>query len=382
MNISPRTTETSVRQAVTVERPPLKKIRCLVPVWGYAYIRNFLEVGLPSWLADGNLPAISRMVPTEFVLLTSREDETYLRAHPAFKRLSAICETTIYFIDHLITGTNYSTTITLAYLEAVRATGDEMLDTCFLFLVSDYIVADGSFRTVVERIQAGRNGVLVGNFQVVEEEALPWLRDILLTNPNVLEVRPRELMKWALSHLHPATVANTVNYSLVHNEHTNRLFWRVDNQTLIGRFYLMHMIAIRPELRDFVIGSACDYSFIPPEQQCRNCNRFRRLSRCRASAEESRIQISQARPSEDCQACPHLKRVDECTASRKLRGNGGISRRRDPRVNRRCGCRGRPVSGGSQFKIEKDPEAVSKTSLLGRRRCRVQRSIRSVPDQR
>src|ERR1700694_1984579 len=146
MNISPATAETSVRQAVAVERPPLKKIRCLVPVWGYAYIRNFLEVGLPSWLADGNLPAISRMVPTEFVLLTSREDETYLRAHPAFKRLSAICETTIHFIDHLITGTNYSTTITLAYREAVRAPGDEMLDTCFLFLVSDYIAADGSFR--------------------------------------------------------------------------------------------------------------------------------------------------------------------------------------------------------------------------------------------
>ena len=50
---------------------------------------------------------------------------------------------------------------------------------------------------------------------------------------------------------------------MVHNDHTNRLFWRVDNQTLIGRFYLMHMIAIRPELRDFIIGSSCDYSFIP-----------------------------------------------------------------------------------------------------------------------
>jgi hypothetical protein len=263
MNISPGIIEASVRQPVTIERPPLRKIRCLVPIWGYRYIRTFLEVGLPSWLADGNLPAISRMVPTEFVLLTSREDESYLRAHPAFKRLSAICEITVHLIDHLITGNNYSTTITLAYLEAVRATGDEMLDTCFLFLVSDYIVADGSFRTVVERVQAGRSGVLVGNFQVVEEEALPWLTDILQQNPDVLAVEPRELMKWALSHLHPATVANTVNYPLVHNEHTNRLFWRVDNQTLIGRFYLMHMIAIRPELSDFVIGSSCDYSFIP-----------------------------------------------------------------------------------------------------------------------
>ena len=263
MNLQPSITNAFVKQTDHAERPPLKMVRCLLPIWGFAYVKNFLEVALPTWLADDNLPAVSRMVETEFVFLTSREDEIYLRAHPGFKRLSAICETTVHFVDHLITGNNYSTTITLAYAEAVRSAGDDMLDTCFLFLVSDYIVANGSFRTVVERVRAGRNGVLVGNFQVVEEEALPWLTDLLQANPTVLQIGPRKLMKWALSHLHPATIANTVNYRLIHNDHTNRLFWRVDNQTLIGRFFLMHMIAIRPELRDFVIGSSCDYSFIP-----------------------------------------------------------------------------------------------------------------------
>ena len=262
MNLQPSIPE-SFRQAEPAGRPPLKKVCCLLPIWGYAYVRKFLEVALPTWLADGNVPAVSRMLPTEFVLLTSREDEIYLRAHPAFKRLCGICDTRIHFIDHLITGTNYSTTITLAYAEAIRATQDEMLDTCFLMLVSDYVVADGSFRTVVERVQAGRDGILVGNFQVVEEEALPWLTQLQQANPDVLRLKPRKLMSWALSHLHPATVANTMNYPLIHNDHTNRLFWRVDNQTLIGRFYLMHMIAIRPETPDFVIGSSCDYSFIP-----------------------------------------------------------------------------------------------------------------------
>lgn len=262
MNLQPSISD-SFGQARPAGRPPLKKVRCLLPIWGYAYVKKFLEVALPTWLADGNLPAVSRMVPTKFVLLTGREDEIYLRAHPAFKRLSAVCDTEIHFVDHLITGNNYSTTITLAYAEGIRATQDEMLNTCFLLLVSDYIVADGSFRTVVERVQAGRDGILVGNFQVVEEEALPWLTQLQQANPEILQLKSRSLMNWALSHLHPATVANTINYPLIHNDHTNRLFWRVDNQTLIGRFYLMHMIAIRPETKDFLIGSSCDYSFIP-----------------------------------------------------------------------------------------------------------------------
>jgi hypothetical protein len=59
------------------------------------------------------------------------------------------------------------------------------------------------------------------------------------------------------------TAANMVNFPLSHSTHTNRLFWRVDQDTLIGRFYLMHMICIRPEIADFVIGSSCDYSFMP-----------------------------------------------------------------------------------------------------------------------
>jgi 2-polyprenyl-3-methyl-5-hydroxy-6-metoxy-1,4-benzoquinol methylase len=263
MNLQPAIPASPPGQFEAVQRPALKKVVCLLPIWGNAYVRTFLEVALPTWLADGNLPAVSRMFPTEFVFLTSREDELYLRSHPSFRRLGAICDTRVHFIDHLITGNNYSTTITLAYAGSIRAANDAMLETCFLMLVSDYIVADGSFRFVVERMQAGRSGILVGNFQVVEEDALPWLTQLQQAHPNVLQLKSRELMRWALSHLHPATVANTVNYPLTHNDHTNRLFWRVDNQTLIGRFYLMHMIAIRPELREFVVGSSCDYSFIP-----------------------------------------------------------------------------------------------------------------------
>jgi Methyltransferase domain len=263
MNLQTSITDGSFGRTKGARRPPPKTVRCLLPIWGYLYIKRFLEVALPTWLADGNLPAVARMLPTEFVFLTSREGEIYLRAHPAFKRLSGICDTRIHYVDHLITGHNYSTTITLAYAEAIRATRDEMPDTCFLLLVSDYVVADGSFRTVVERVQAGRDGILVGNFQVVEEDALPWLTQLQQAHPEVLQLKSRELMNWALTHLHPATVANTVNYPLMHNDHTNRLFWRVDHQTMIGRFYLMHMIAIRPESPDFVIGSSCDYSFIP-----------------------------------------------------------------------------------------------------------------------
>jgi hypothetical protein len=249
--------------AAAHRRPLPSAVKVLLPVWGRRFVEQFLEFCLPTLMAPGNIPALARMLPCEMVVLTSVADESTFRKHPLWQQLGRICRATVKHIDDLITDGNHSTTITLAYAQMVREAGDEMLDTCFIFLVSDYVVADGSLRTVLARLMDGASGVLAGNFQVIAEDAVDSLRLGLGQTPKALAIPPRKLLKWAFSHLHPATVANIVNYRLGHNAHTNRLFWRVDENTLIGRFYLMHMIGIRPEVTDFVVGSSCDYSFIP-----------------------------------------------------------------------------------------------------------------------
>jgi hypothetical protein len=244
-------------------RPPPKAAKLLLCVWGYHYVRQFLEYSLPTMLAPGNIPAIAAELPTELVILTSMDDQSFVAEHPTFKHLETICKTTIHPIDHLITDGNYSTTITLAYTEAVRDVGEAMIDTCFFFLVSDYIVADGSFASALKRMQQGTSAVVVGNFQVEQESAVEWLRERLAGNELSLSMESRELMRWAMNNLHPLTLANIVNLPFSHNTDSNRLFWRIDGNTLLGRFYLMHMLCVRPEVTDFVIGSSCDYSFIP-----------------------------------------------------------------------------------------------------------------------
>jgi hypothetical protein len=238
-------------------------VKIILPVWGYKYVRKFLETSLPTLLAPGNVPALASGMDCEFIILTSEDDRDFISEHPAFKRLTDVCDTEIRLIDHFISDGNHSTTITLAYTEVVRSFGEAMVDICFFFLVSDYIVADGSLRNALERMCRGASAVVVGNFQVDETDASPWLRQQLRAANYSLAVPPRELMRWALSYLHPATIANIVNIPLSHNSHTNRLFWRVDGSTVVGRFYLKHMICVRPELTDFSIEASCDYSFVP-----------------------------------------------------------------------------------------------------------------------
>lgn len=243
-------------------RGPVKQIKLLLPVWGEQFIVQFLRVSMPTLVAPGNLPAVAAALPCTLVFLTNTEGAQLMRTHPATVYLQSICNIEFDIIDDLITGDNYSTTLTLAYARAIRATGEMTLGTCFFFLISDYIMADGSLANVLARIRAGHNGVLAGNFQVVEEDAKKTLFRRFDSDEPSMVISSRDLMAWAMNHLHPMTLANTVNFPLYCSSHSNRLFWQVDENTLIGRFYLMHMIAIRPETMDFQIGSSCDYSFV------------------------------------------------------------------------------------------------------------------------
>ena len=147
-------------------------------------------------------------------------------------------------------------TITLAYARAVRAAGAAMRDTCFLFLLSDYIWPTARWPTCSPH-EAGASGVLAGNFQVVAEEALRGAARAGRRRARRGGAAARDLMRWALgaSASGDGRRHRRISARRTHAQ-ANRLFWRVDADTLIGRFYLLHMIAIRPEVSDFEIGSA------------------------------------------------------------------------------------------------------------------------------
>jgi len=47
------------------------KVRVLVPIWGKRYIKQFIDLALPSFLAPGNLPALEEATNLEMVILVS-----------------------------------------------------------------------------------------------------------------------------------------------------------------------------------------------------------------------------------------------------------------------------------------------------------------------
>jgi hypothetical protein len=233
----------------------------LLPVWGARYVTQFLDLSLRTLLAPGNIPAVAAECTCTFRILTPSGTDEAFRGHPMFERLSRSCQVEFVDIGDLVHPGVHSLTITLAYLRGMRESGAAMTQTYFVFLVADYIVADGSLGHLRRHIRDGVSGVTTGNFQIVKEDAEPIVR-ALIQDPGPLSVPPRALLRIAFSHLHPVVLASMPDAG-AHTMICNRVYWRAGTGTLVARFYLRHMLCIRPETDRFEIGSSCDYSFIP-----------------------------------------------------------------------------------------------------------------------
>src|SRR5262249_52491367 len=166
-------------------------------------------------------------------------------------------------IDDLITTGCYGVTLTLAYGRAIISLGEDMRSTHFVFMNADFILADGSLLSLVRHILDDRKVIVAPSFRAVAEDIGPMLETMVNPEKRNLTIAPRELVRLALAHNHPTNIAKTVNQSFCHMINPNQFFWQVDDQTVIGRHFLVFMLCLKPERLISKINSYCDYGFIP-----------------------------------------------------------------------------------------------------------------------
>jgi hypothetical protein len=96
----------------------------LLPIWGEFYIEQFFARGLLTLLAPGNLPALAAEHPVVMRFLTHRENFDSFRAQELFPELEKYCTVEYIDIADIIFPRNYSTSITMAYLRGMDASGE------------------------------------------------------------------------------------------------------------------------------------------------------------------------------------------------------------------------------------------------------------------
>ena len=241
----------------------LPRVKVLIAVWGNSYIDAFSQLALPSLMATGNLPALAQATDLSVCILTSSQDQHKFESKQCFQSLKSLCPINFIDIDDLIGSSIYGITLTLAYMRGIAMEGENMVNVHFVFFNSDFILAQNSLVSLRDLIVTGSSVVMAPSFRAIAEEVEPKLHAMLDQEDGTLAVPARELVALALQHTHPTILAKTVNQAVCHSLYQNQLYWRVDPNTYLGRFYLMFMLCIRPERVMRTVNTYCDYGFVP-----------------------------------------------------------------------------------------------------------------------
>jgi hypothetical protein len=203
--------------------------------WGDRYVDVPLTFTLPALLAPGNLPYVASEVACELVILTQRRFFPTFNRHPVIARLKELCPVRLIKLDDLVASKDkYGMTLTYALHRGFSDLGPRMTEYWHIFLNADFILADGSLRTVIGHLDRGWRIVASPSYCTIAEEVVPDLRQHFDPATSTLTISHRELARLILQHRHTVIRGKTVNQTAFHMRYIDQFYWSLGDSPLLG----------------------------------------------------------------------------------------------------------------------------------------------------
>ena len=223
------------------------------PVWGAGHLGLFLNVCLPSLLADGNLPSLAPDPQNRYLIYTRPEDEERLRAAPTFGRLSEIVTVEVILIREKITEPHR--TMSNCHADSVRR-ADEVGGAA-VFLPPDCVWSENSMAALERISRTGKSVVHMSGVRLDRDGVVPEFASRYSDDGTVLSIAPRELVSIGLRHLHP------IAFTHFWKDHGDQLMpanlvWDVQNEGLLLRCFHLHPLMVKAQIPFAKFGSTID----------------------------------------------------------------------------------------------------------------------------
>lgn len=279
--------------------------RVIAYAWGEKYIAELLSLALPALLAAGNLPYVAASTRCEVVILTERKCFDRFLVNPTVVRIQEFCPVRLYALDDLISDPDkYGVALTYALHRGFADLGAAATDSWLIFINSDFIIADGSLRTLLGRLAAGERLVASPSYCVNSEAVAPILLRQLDRQTQTLALPPRELASLVLRHRHNTIRGKTVNRPVFSARYMDQFYWEVDDHTLLGHQMPIAIVGMRPERHLSEPNSFWDHGlmreFVPTAEPCviGNSDEFLMLELRGERVAEDQLRLGRPTPAE------------------------------------------------------------------------------------
>jgi hypothetical protein len=245
---------------------PKPRVRMLTPIWGRDYIERWLDLCFASMLSDGNIPYMNEHCDFELAILTTAADIALLRENARFKILTAGIRIRFVELDEFLprTGkTAYGIPLTLAYAKGILDLGEPGIGSYVMLMNADVVLASGSLKSVVARLQEGYDIVAATSIRAIDGTARAMLYRHVEPKTGVITIDPRAMMRLANAHLHSTVAARIINdRSPIDSTYYHQIFWRVSNDCLALRGFLLQPLCFRVKRLMTKVLCPVDYGFL------------------------------------------------------------------------------------------------------------------------
>ena len=223
--------------------PALMPFYYVMVVWGEDYVGMLLDVALPSFLSPRNLPALSNLAESRFLILTTAEDRARIEQSPIFAQLRAVIEPQFVESEWIHDPIPYHLKAARGHRVAAHIAGPS--NGYCVYLCPDCIVSDGSFSHLERIARTGKQAVLMPGLRLVKESVLAELADAGKLQPGApINFSARELAAFGMRHLHDEV--RRYNWDHTHfATYPHMCTWTVPGETgLLIRAFGMHPMLV------------------------------------------------------------------------------------------------------------------------------------------
>jgi len=221
-------------------------------IFGKDYTETFLYA-LPSLLV--NLKYLKKKSwPAVYKIYTTQKDKEIILQSETFKKILDLIQIDFIDIGKFIKDSPHKTMIACHNHIIYNA---NKLNAVVVFLLSDFIFSNNIFEKICSCLTNGKR-VLVGTALRLNKE------DFIKSNNNstLIDIKPRDLIKKALFHLH------NMSYDFFWNDgtkiwhNTALLCWFLDKKNILIRAFHLHPIFVWPEKKEILCKGTMDSEFI------------------------------------------------------------------------------------------------------------------------
>jgi len=233
------------------------KLCLLLPLLGSEDVARFDSLPADALLASGNLPALPELFEPIFCVLAHGVLVPALEQSARLMAVGKYAELRVVHIDDLSLDFPFEVVPSLAYLKGIADQGDALVETAFIFLEHNLVLANGALRNLGQRLADGARVVLGTHLRVNRSGLLNELGAIRREDG----LAPRDLVRHAINYLDIRDLANVVNSGLPVAGPAGRVIWKHGRSTLLVYDFTPALLALRPSRKPDLVCGFRDVAF-------------------------------------------------------------------------------------------------------------------------